>query len=526
MAEKWWGWGPPEERYPAPARDAFLAYLARRGVAARAPEGDPPPPRLPPSRLTEEEWEELTARVPASRDPEDRLAHSLGKGYLDLLRARQPALDVAADAVAAPGTVSEVQALLDLASQRGWALIPFGGGTSVLGGVRPLTGPHRAAVTVDLRRLHRVLEVDEASLLVRAEAGIRGPALEEALAQRGLTLGHFPQSFHFSTLGGWIATRSVGHLSGRFGRIEDLVRAVCMVTPRGTLETRTVPARATGPELRELLLGSEGTLGVVVEAVLRVRRAPVHRARRAFLLPTFAEGLERARVASHTETTPTLLRTSDEEETAAGLALSGLEVEDAGCIALVAFHGDPVAADEAVGVLSAAWTQEGALDLGPDPVVDWEAEYYRTPYLRDDLVARGVLVDTLETAAPWSRLEGLHGAVGDALRGACRDEGVEGIVLAHLSHAYRDGASLYFTILAPQAPGDEVGQWHRLKVAATEAILEGGGTLSHHHGIGVDHARWMGAEHGPLALECLRALKTSLDPQGILNPGKLWEGNG
>lgn len=523
MATKWWGWGDPDTRYPSEALEAFLTFLEREGFPRRPPEPVPEAVTLPAGRLGEGEVAALRKVTEATAEEAERRAHARGQGYLDLVRARRRTWEEAPDAVAYPGTEEEVAALLRLAGERGWAVVPFGGGTSVLGGVRPLRGRHRAVVTLDLCRMNRVREVDIEARLVRAEAGIRGPDLEAALEERGLTLGHRPQSFHFSTLGGWIATRAVGHLSGGYGRIEDLVRAVRVVTPTGTLETRTVPARAVGPEVRELVLGSEGTLGIVVEAVLRVRPRPGATDRRAFLLPSFPEALAACRTLAQAGPTPALLRISDPAETRAALAFRGLEAEDGGCLVLLACHGpsETVAGD--LEAASRPWTEAGGVDLGPEPVAAWEEEYHRAPYLRDELVARGFLMDTLETAAPWSRLEPLHRAVRDALLGALREDGLPGLVLGHVSHVYPDGASLYFTLLASGMRGEEEAQWHRLKAVATEAVLAGGGALSHHHGIGVDHRRWMEREHGPVALRALRALKEALDPRGILNPGKLME---
>jgi alkyldihydroxyacetonephosphate synthase len=522
---KWWGWGLPEEKYPQDALDRLLEYLRARGLRIGEPVGPPEMPSLPASRLTAEDVEVLREASELTIEDEERLFHSLGKGYLDLLDARKGRIE-ATDAVILPDSVDEVRRVLEVAANRGLAVVPFGGGTSVQGGVRPLRGTHRAVVTVDLRRLNRVLEVDEESLLVRAEAGILGPELEEALQGRGLTMGHYPQSFHFSTLGGWIATRSSGHLSGLYGRIEDMVQSVKVVTPAGEVITKEVPARATGPELRELLVGSEGVLGIIVEAVLRVRQLPEARQERSFLFGSFSQALEATRRLVQADISPALLRVSDEEETGVLLAVAGIETEDDVSIAILGFEGPSAKTSDEMRAALEAWKGSGGLDMGPEAAEAWREEYYRTPYLRDELVARSVLVETLETASSWSRLVALHNAVHETVREAYDEQGIQGLVFCHLSHAYRVGGSLYFTLLAPQLEGREREQWMELKQRATEAILREGGTLSHHHGIGSDHLQWMEAEHGEVALRAFKAIKKVLDPGGHMNPGKLLEDEG
>lgn len=468
--------------------------------------------------------EALRGVAEVTLDDRDRLVHSFGKSYLDLLRTRLGQVDEVTDAVAYPKSPEEVTRLLELAASHGVAVVPFGGGTSVLGGLRPLSGRQDAVITIDLRHLNRVLEVDDISLLVRVEAGIAGPDLEEALRGRGLTLGHFPQSFHYSTLGGWIATRATGHLSGEYGRIEDMVQAVRILTPEGELETRSVPARSVGPGVVDLVLGSEGTLGIVVDAVIRVRREPKSHARRGLLYQDFLAAIDGAREMVQRGILPSLFRVSDEEESSMIGFLAGLEAEDVPCVVLLGYEGTESGAATRMDAAVQLWTDAGALDIGEDPAATWEEEYYTTPYLRDDLLTRGLLVDTLETAASWSKLKRLHQAVRQSIVDVFKSQGIEGLVLCHLSHLYRDGASLYYTVLAPQIRGREVEQWWEIKEAATEALLREGGTISHHHGIGTDHLRWMEKEHGEAALKALRALKHAMDPKGIMNPGKVVQG--
>ncbi|MFQ6012992.1 MAG: FAD-binding oxidoreductase [Thermoplasmata archaeon] len=523
MRSKWWGWGEPDARYPEALLPRFLRYLEAQDIRLTPPEGPPEPPAVPPTTLTEGDLEALRAVCEVRLDGEERLAHSLGKSYVDLLVARTGGLDRLTDAVAYPQAMREIAGLLRVAASRGVAVVPFGGGTSVLGGVSPVRGAHHAVLTADLRRLNKVLEIDSESALARVEAGIAGPDLERALEGQGLTLGHFPQSFHFSTVGGWIATRSAGHASGRYGRMENLVQSLTVVTPAGEVRTAEVPARSTGPELTQLFLGSEGTLGIVVEAMVRLRRKPEVTAARGFLLPSFPQALARCREMIQAGIRPATVRVSNAEETRALMASRGLKSHGAGSFVLLEFEGPAAQVPEEMGRAVEHWTEGRVWDLGGEAAADWEEEYFRAPYLRDDLLDRGLLVETLETAATWSNLETLYAGVKEALEDAYRAEGTAGLVLCHLSHAYGDGASLYFTLLTSRARGKERAQWGALKEAATERILDLGGTLSHHHGIGLDHRRWMEREHGPVGMRALRALKATLDPQGIMNPGKVWE---
>ncbi|MEE9236905.1 MAG: FAD-binding oxidoreductase [Thermoplasmata archaeon] len=517
------GWGLPEERYPQERLHRFLDLLEARGMGRREPQEVPKMPTAPSSELLEEDVEALKIITDLTMEEDERISHSIGKSYRDLLGVRLGLPVEATDAVALPRNVDEVRRIVEFASARGIAIVPFGGGTSVLGGLRPLRGIHRAVLTVDLRRLNKVLEIDDTSMLARVEAGILGPELEEKLQSRGMTLGHYPQSFHFSVLGGWIATRSCGHLSGRYGGIEDMVQAVKVITPAGELATKGIPARSVGPELRELILGSEGSLGIIVEAVLRVRRKAEAKDTRVVLFDSFSGALDVCRKMVQAGIKPALVRISDEEESAMIMALAGLEAEDTPSLILLGFEGSRLEVvsgmEGALNILADA----GGVDMGHEAASVWEQEYYRTPYLRDELLDRGYLVETLETAASWSRLWDLYAGVHRALQRVNEEQVVEGLILCHLSHIYRDGGSLYFTMIVSQLPGREVEQWQKLKEAATEVIMHEGGTLSHHHGIGVDHLQWMRAEHGEAALKALRAVKSALDPSGIMNPGKVLE---
>ena len=538
---RWWGWG--EDGHDAPLSATARELLAGElGLARDGARRDPvalEDVRLPEPALAPAARERLVEVVGAEHVREDRLArvtHAAGRGYHDLVRLRAGDAGDAPDAVVYPAGADEVAAVLRACAQQQVAVVPFGGGTSVVGGVAPLRGRCVAVVALDLARLDRLLAVDPVSLTATVQAGMTGPALEAALAERSLTLGHFPQSFEFSTVGGWVATRSAGQASTGYGRIDALVLALRVVTPSGELVTRAVPASAAGPSLRELLVGSEGTLGVIVEVTLRVRAAPAARRYEAFSLPRFAAGADAFRALVQGGAAPDVARLSDPVETRVSLALSG--GDGLATRALAGYlrargHGDGClvvagwedASEAAVRRRRAATARvlraHGAIALGTPVGSAWEHGRFHAPYLRDELLAHGVMVETLETATTWERLLELHDAVAGALDGALRGRGTPPVVMSHVSHVYRAGASLYFTFVARQEAGAELEQWHAAKAAASDAILAHGGTITHHHAVGRDHAPWLGSEIGELGAGLLRAAKGTLDPAGIMNPGKL-----
>jgi alkyldihydroxyacetonephosphate synthase len=465
----------------------------------------------------------------------DRLAHSRGQGLTDLLRLRSGTVPALPDAVLRPGDDGEVDGVLRAAALAGVRVIPWGGGTSVTGGVNVLPGDS-PVVSLDLGRLAGLEDLDEVSGLATLGAGTPGPAIEAALGGRGFTLGHFPQSWELSTLGGWAATRASGQESLGYGGIQELVAGLELVAPAGRLRLPAFPASAAGPDLRHLVLGSEGRLGVITRATVRVRRRPERLQVVGTLLPGWEEGLEAARELLQEGVPLTLLRLSDEPETevalAVGLGSTGpvaplvrgylrlRGIRGSGCLLLTGAAGAPGYVEETLERSAAVVKRHGGVSLGASPGRHWLADRFRHPYLRDALLDRGIATDTLETAAPWSRLPGLAREVGRALEGALADDGEAAAVLCHVSHPYRDGASLYFTVFfrCPADPEAAVVRWAVLKRAATRAIVAGGGTLSHHHGIGSWHAPWYADEVGPAGRELVAAAAASLDPAGVLNP--------
>ena len=511
------GWGDPARRpgLPAHARGFLDAEL---GPAAPTPPAGPPP--LVPSALPAAVAAALRSEVGAEHvrvDDPARLLRAAGRSYLDLLRLRGTSPLDAPDAVVLPGTADEVAAVLRVCAQSGVAVVPFGGGTSVVGGVTPLRGRFPAVVALDLRRLDRLLSVDEQALTATFEPGVRGPDAERLLASYGLTLGHFPQSYEHATLGGYAATRSAGQASTGYGRFDDLVVALTLQTPRGPLVLGRGAATAAGPDLLGLAVGSEGVLGVVTSLTVRVRRAPSERRYEGVLFGDWAAGVAAFRELEQERVAPDVARLSDPDETRVQMALSQAGDSGGGCLAVLGWEGTPSGVAARREASLAVVRAHGGLELGTSVGSTWLAGRYEGPYLREDLLDAGYLVETLETSATWSRLDATRAAVREALLGALP----RALVLCHVSHLYAHGASLYVTVLAVRSSGDPVGQWQRAKSAACDAIVATGATITHHHAVGTDHRDRMPAEVGPLGVEVLRAVKATLDPAGVLNPGKL-----
>ncbi|MEU1972444.1 FAD-binding oxidoreductase [Microbacterium sp. NPDC019599] len=513
----WDAWGDEPARLPAGARAIVAAVLP--GKAHPVPRRERP--TLTPSRLGDGDLAALTAIAPATTEDGIRMLHLGGKSTPDLLARRLGDPQPAPDAVVSPATHDDVLAVLRLCADRGIAVVPFGGGTSVVGGVDPLRGRHGAVIALDLSRTAALLALDEVSLLATLGAGTTGPQAEELLNARGYTLGHFPQSFRYASIGGFAATRSSGQASRGYGRFDDLVHALRVATPAGDLRLGRAPASAAGPDLRQLFLGSEGAFGVLTEVTVRVRPIPAETAYGAWTFPDFESGAAAFREATQRGIRPTVLRLSDESETRVNAALGGHLTRMRGALAVATFEGATEAeAHSARAALDAVFTNHGAKSRGEDPARSWERGRFASPALRDTLLDMGVLAETLETATTWAQLAELKGAVTDALTEALAAEGTKPIVMCHISHVYPAGASLYFTVVAALTtePG---AQWQRAKDAASRAIGAADGTISHHHAVGRDHRPYLEDEIGPLGVAVLRAVKDTLDPTGIMNPGVL-----
>jgi alkyldihydroxyacetonephosphate synthase len=534
----WHGWGDPTRRRGLPP--AALAMLqAQLGLTER----ETPPVAFDQVRMRESALPDAVAARLAEvvgaehvrTDRASRLVHAGGKSYPDLLRRRTGDAEDAPDAVVLPGSHDEVQRVLDVCVASAVAVVPFGGGTSVVGGVEPLRGRFAAVIALDLSRLDQLVALDSESLTATLQAGLRGPQAEALLRERGFTLGHFPQSYEHASIGGYAATRSAGQASTGYGRFDDLVVGLRMATPAGELVLDHGPASAAGPDLRALAVGSEGVFGVVTEVTVHVRKEPQHRVYDGWFFRSFNDGAAALQALAQQRVAPDVVRLSDEDETRVSFALAAgggwkrtlvmrwlrMRGYADGCLVIVGWEGTRASVSARRPTAGDVLRDNGGLRLGESVGRAWEHGRFDGPYLRDDLMDRGVLVETLETAAPWSRLRDVHAAVGSAIRAALATDRAEPIVMCHVSHLYETGGSLYFTFAAAADDGHELEQWRAAKTAASEAIVAAGATITHHHAVGTDHAPYLGAEIGDLGIDILRVVKQRLDPTGILNPGKL-----
>jgi alkyldihydroxyacetonephosphate synthase len=523
---KWNAWGDPHEAKPL--SDGIRSLLKQAlGVSdSTAAELDPDQVALRASQLADDHREALAAIVGPDYcrvGDRDRLLHAGGKSTLDLLRRKDSGVQEAPDAVLLPGAEDDVAAILRYCSQHGIAVVPFGGGTSVVGGLDPIRGAFGAVVSLDLRRFDALLAFDAVSGEAEFGAGVTGPRAEQLLAEHGFSLGHFPQSFEFASLGGYAATRSSGQDSAGYGRFDDMIRGLHVITPAGVLDLGRAPQSAAGPDLRQLLIGSEGVFGIITRVRVRVHPSPDVTRYEAWSFPDFATGTAALRAVAQTGTGPTVIRLSDEAETGVNLATTeaiGESQITGGCLAITVFEGTAAHAESRHAETRELITAMGGTSLGEAPARAWEHGRFGAPYLRDSLLAAGALCETLETATDWSNIPALKAAVTDALTTALAESGTPALVLCHVSHVYATGASLYFTVIAGQR-GNPIEQWRAAKTAACDAIVATGATITHHHAVGADHRPWMRDEVGELGVQVLRAVKSTLDPAGILNPGKL-----
>ena len=511
-------WGDPAAATDLPESARGLVELAFGLRDRPATTGAVPPP----SALDDAQLDGLRAIVGDDHvlvDDTTRTLRTRGKSTPDLLRARAGDLTDAPDAVVRPDGHVEVAAVLAWAAEHHVAVVPFGGGTCVSGGLAARRDGFAGVISLDLVRMKRLLAVDDVSMTATLQPGLRGPEAEALLAEHGLTLGHYPQSFEHASIGGFAATRSSGQSSAGYGRFDAMVVGLTAATPTGSLDLGSSPANAAGPDLRQLLLGSEGVFGVITSVTLRVRRAPTVTTYDGWRWPSFVAGSDAMRTLAQSGLLPTVIRLSDETETAINLAdptsIGG--ADDPGCLMIAGFEGTAEQVYSRRAAVNAVLSGLGGTSLGEEPGQKWVRGRFDAPYLRDALLDHGVLVETLETATFWSDRERLYADVKAALQGSL-GEGT--IVLCHVSHVYETGCSLYFTVATRQAD-DPLAQWQAAKVAASDAIVAAGATITHHHAVGTDHRPWLAQEIGEVGVRVLRAVKAELDPAGILNPGVL-----
>jgi alkyldihydroxyacetonephosphate synthase len=527
----WNGWGDPAKATPLP--DAVTGLL--RELLGVKPRGTGPVSldeiAVPASPLTAPVRRALADAVGGEEhvrtDAESRIRHTGGKSTPDLLRIRTGDTSGIPAAVVLPAGHDDVLAVLRACAAHDLALVPFGGGTSVVGGLHPEqpVTRQRCFVALDLRRMDGLLAVDPVSRTATLQPGLRAPQAEALLAEHGFTLGHFPQSYEWATIGGFAAARSSGQASAGYGRFDDMVLGLTLAGPEGTIEAGRAPRSAAGPDLRQLLLGSEGAFGVITSVTVRLRPLPETRVYEGWRFASFEEGTAALRRLAQDGPRPTVLRLSDETETLIGLAQpdaigSPAAQQAAGCQVITGYEGTAEDTAHRRKRAAAVLRDCGGTYLGEEPGERWAHGRYSAPYLRDALLDAGAFAETLETAAFWSRVPGLYASVRDALTTRLTEAGTPPLVMCHISHVYENGASLYFTVVSAQGD-DPVAHWAPAKHAANEAILAAGGTISHHHGVGTDHRDWYVREAGELGIEALRAVKRRLDPAGLLNPGVL-----
>ena len=547
-AMKWWGWGFEGLEFSHEDKPDLAPFIAQKiGVDVRRKVSAPvrfedlpiPDPSLPADLRAA--LEQVVGEEFVSVDPLDRVVHARGKSLRDLIRQRAGDLARIPDVVVRPGSEEEVTGALEAALRADAVVIAFGGGSSISGSLEAPAAEARPVISVDLERLDRVLEIDSASRLARVQAGVFGPHLEEQLSALGYTFGHFPDSFTHSTLGGWIATRSSGMQSDRYGDIADMVKGLRVVTPSGMLVTRPVPATSTGPSVRQMVLGSEGRLGIITEATVQVRRIPPQRTILGYLFPTFADGLAAMQDLAASEYSVSVTRVSDAHETQFSFAMRveptlldklqsaalkaylrhrrGFDIDQM-CLAFIGYEGSEhhVATQRrAVGKLL---KRHGGLCVGSGPGALYDQKKFDIPYIRDFLLDRGAAGDVSETATTWSDLQTLYDAVITAAQAAFAQLRVMGYVMCHLSHSYHAGACLYFTF-AFKASRDMLAEYEVVKAAIQQAFVDNGATLSHHHAVGTEHAEWLEEDISPPGVVMLNALFDGTDPGKHLNPGKI-----
>ena len=545
---KWWGWGHEDVTFDDSTKPELWPYL-KRELGVDEIRWEKPVAfediTLPEQKNNEAFLAAIGAGLGEDQvvdDKKSRLVHAAGKSFRDLWLMRHGQVQFAPDCVVYPDTEEDVALVVRAAHEHGVVLVPFGGGSNIAGCLVPSDRGGRMVVSLDMCRMHRVLEVDRYSLTARIQPGVYGQHLEDQLAEHGVTLGHFPDSFLHSTLGGWVATRSAGMQSDIYGKIEDMVISLRMVTPSGTIITRTVPKSSNGIDIKHLCIGSEGILGVITEVVVQVHHKPEKEDWYGWLFPDFKSGLDAIHECHRGDCMPTVTRLNDPKKTALSFAFkhpkTGIKDKIAKafkwyignvkkidfnqcCLMVVKYEGTPQAFNRIKNRVTAIYKKHRGVCLGAEPGRSFAKVKFDFPHLRDYVMDRSIMADVSETATTWDNLRTLHESGLADVEQAIKDTGVDAWVGCHLSHSYRTGASLYFTFGCLQREGREIEQYLYVKKAAEDAFMKNGGTLSHHHAVGTEHLPWVEEDLSPTGLKAVKALKAGLDPNDIMNPGKI-----
>jgi alkyldihydroxyacetonephosphate synthase len=547
---KWWGWGVDGVGFHYEDKPGFAPFVLQAVgldllTAERAGEPAFADLKVPKSNATAAFTKTLAGIVGAdnvSTDDMLRVIHTYGKSLRDLVRIRGNMIKRSPDVVVYPADEAEVQKVVDAAVAANAVIIPFGGGSNIASSLEPLPEEKRTIISLDLGRLRKVIDIDADSGLARIEAGAQGPDLEEQLNKQGWTIGHFPDSFTHSTVGGWVATRSSGMQSDKYGDIADIARGLRVVRPGGVLVLRPLPSTSSGPSVREMILGSEGRLGVITEVTVQVHRVPAKRDVYAYFFPNWKSGIAAMQEISESDAAPSITRISDSNETGFSLATSkdrkgfdkflagtvlpglmkskGWTLEDI-CLSFIGYEGSVSHAKRQKKLVDAIVKKHGGMGVGTGPGILYDQKKFDTPYLRDFLLDMGAAGDVSETAAPWSKLIALHEAVYAAANKAYDEIGIKGWIMSHLSHSYHSGACLYFTF-AFVFDKDPIGEYDRVKSAIQQAFVDNDATISHHHGVGLEHAPWLEQDISVEGVKVMRGLIGSADPKKNFNPGKIF----
>ena len=543
---KWWGWGVEGVAFHFEDKPKFAPFV-KKAVGLDL-SGEAPPTSVdfdqlvvPAAKISDDLATQLKGAVGEEfvvTADDERVVHTYGKSIRDLLRIRAGNFPRVPDVVVYPGDEDEVQAVVDLAVSADAVLIPFGGGSNISGSLEPPPAETRTVISLDMGRMNKVLDIDEESGLARIQAGAQGPDLEEQLNQRGWTVGHYPDSFNHSTIGGWVATRSCGMQSDKYGDISDITRGIRAATPGGPLVLRPLPSTSTGPSVREMILGSEGRLGVITEVNAHVHRLPEERVILAYFFPTFDAGLEAMHDISLLDSRPSITRVSDAGET--GFTMATAKKSSAGqailfkvlkrrgwdldkmCLSFVGYEGTKSHVSRQQSEVKEIVKKHGGIGVGKGPGVLYDQKKFDTPYIRDFLLDWGGAADVSETAGPWSNLKDLYYNTMQAAQDAYSELGIDpGWVMCHLSHSYHSGACLYFTFAFVYGDRDPMPLYDKVKSAIQQSFIDNGGTLSHHHAVGTEHSAWMSQDISPAGTKIMKGLFAAVDPGRNFNPGKI-----